>query len=96
LSISFSNASGLSPSANRTSIPNLLNATFIFKDKIVKMVVNGINENINATLSYQDTDISFFKNFPELEWEHGYYIIWGVMIVVVLFMFVYFKMKKWF
>lgn len=37
-----------------------------------------------------------FKYFPELEWEHGYFIIWGVMIVLVLFMFVYFKMKKWF
>jgi hypothetical protein len=47
----------------------LISAPFIFKDKIVKMVVNGINENINATLSYQDTDISFFKNFPELGLE---------------------------
>ncbi len=37
-----------------------------------------------------------FKNFPELEWEYGYFIIWGVMIIVVLFMFVYFKIKKWF
>lgn len=37
-----------------------------------------------------------FKYFPELEWENGYFIIWGVMIVVVLLMFVYFKMKKWF
>jgi len=37
-----------------------------------------------------------FKYFPELEWKNGYFIIWGIMIVVVLFMFVYFKMKKWF
>ncbi len=37
-----------------------------------------------------------FKYFPELEWDNGYFIIWGVMIVVVLFMFVYFKIKKWF
>jgi len=37
-----------------------------------------------------------FKYFPELEWDNGYFIIWGVMIMVVLFMFVYFKMKKWF
>ena len=37
-----------------------------------------------------------FKHFPELEWENGYFIIWGVMIVVVVFMFVYFKLKKWF
>ena len=37
-----------------------------------------------------------FKYFPELEWEYGYYIIWGIMIAIVILMFVYFKMKKWF
>jgi len=37
-----------------------------------------------------------FKHFPELEWDNGYFIIWCVMILVVVFMFVYFKMKKWF
>lgn len=37
-----------------------------------------------------------FKYFPELEWENGYYIIWGIMILIVIFMFAYFKVKKWF
>lgn len=37
-----------------------------------------------------------FKNFPELEWENGYFIIWGIMILTVIFMFAYFKVKKWF
>ncbi len=37
-----------------------------------------------------------FKNFPELEWDNGYFIIWGIMILIVIFMFVYFKVKKWF
>ncbi len=37
-----------------------------------------------------------FKNFPELYWNYGYFIIWGVMIILVLWMFVYFKKKKWF
>ena len=37
-----------------------------------------------------------FKYFPELEWENGYFIIWGVMILIVIFMFTYFKVKKWF
>ena len=37
-----------------------------------------------------------FKYFPELEWENGYYIIWGIMILIVIFMFTYFKVKKWF
>lgn len=37
-----------------------------------------------------------FKHFPELEWEYGYFIIWGIMISIVAIMFVYFKIKKWF
>jgi magnesium transporter len=37
-----------------------------------------------------------FKYFPELDWEYGYFIIWGVMILIVIFMFTYFKVKKWF
>ena len=37
-----------------------------------------------------------FKYFPEIEWKDGYFIIWGVMILIVLLMFIYFKIKKWF
>lgn len=44
----------------------LITIPFLFKDKIVKMVVSGINKNINATLTYKDTDISLFTNFPHI------------------------------
>jgi hypothetical protein len=37
---------------------------FLFKDKIVAMVSTTINENINATVTFKDTELSFFKNFP--------------------------------
>lgn len=37
---------------------------FLFKDKIVEMVSTTINENINATVTFNDTELSFFKNFP--------------------------------
>lgn len=37
-----------------------------------------------------------FDNFPELHWKYGYFIMWGVMIVLAIFMFWYFKKKKWF
>ncbi|WP_445747431.1 AsmA family protein [Polaribacter sp.] len=47
----------------------LIATPFIFKDKIVKMVVDGINKNINATLTYSDTDISLIKNFPKVSLE---------------------------
>ena len=40
---------------------------FIFKDKIVKMVVDGINKNINATLTYSDSDISLIKYAPNAQ-----------------------------
>jgi magnesium transporter len=36
-----------------------------------------------------------FKHFPELEWANGYFILWGVMIVVTLLMVMYFRRKRW-
>lgn len=42
----------------------LFTAPFIFKGKIEKMVNNAINKNINATVSFTETDLSFFTNFP--------------------------------
>lgn len=37
-----------------------------------------------------------FKNMPELEWEYGYIVAWVVMLAVILFVFLYFKRKKWY
>lgn len=37
-----------------------------------------------------------FENIPELKWKYGYFITWGVMVIVVLLMLNYFKRKKWF
>jgi magnesium transporter len=36
-----------------------------------------------------------FENIPELHYEHGYYILWGVMIILFLGMLYYFKRKNW-
>ncbi|WP_155839639.1 magnesium/cobalt transporter CorA [Aquimarina latercula] len=36
-----------------------------------------------------------FENIPELKFKYGYYILWGVMIVVFLGLLYYFKKKKW-
>lgn len=36
-----------------------------------------------------------FEYMPELEWKYSYFVLWGVMIVVFLFMLYYFKRKKW-
>jgi magnesium transporter len=36
-----------------------------------------------------------FEFMPELSWEYGYYITWGVMISVAITLLVYFRRKKW-
>ena len=36
-----------------------------------------------------------FDNMPELHTQNGYFVVWGVMIVLFLGMIVYFKRKKW-
>jgi len=36
-----------------------------------------------------------FRFMPELEWRWGYFAIWGVMVVVAVFMLVHFKRRKW-
>ncbi len=37
-----------------------------------------------------------FEFMPELKWKAGYFIIWGIMIIVGIGMGIYFKKKKWF
>jgi len=36
-----------------------------------------------------------FSHMPELEYKYGYFVVWGVMILVFLIMIIYFKQKKW-
>ncbi len=36
-----------------------------------------------------------FKNMPELQTEYGYFVVWGVMIILFIGMMVYFKRKRW-
>ncbi|QHI38230.1 hypothetical protein IMCC3317_36170 [Kordia antarctica] len=40
-------------------------APFLFKGKIVAMVKETINENVNAKVDFADVDVSFFRNFPK-------------------------------
>ena len=37
-----------------------------------------------------------FVNMPELEWKYGYLAVWIVMILVLLSMLIFFRVKKWF
>lgn len=36
-----------------------------------------------------------FDNMPELHWEKGYYMVWGLMITVLITMLIYFRKKRW-
>ncbi len=38
---------------------------YLFKDKIIAMVKETINENVNAQVDFADADVSFFRNFPK-------------------------------
>ncbi|MCX6564880.1 MAG: magnesium/cobalt transporter CorA [Candidatus Aminicenantes bacterium] len=37
-----------------------------------------------------------FKFMPEIEWRFGYFLVWGVIIVVGVSLIRFFKRKKWF
>jgi magnesium transporter len=36
-----------------------------------------------------------FKYMPELEWQWGYFMFWGIIVVVVISMIAYFRKKAW-
>lgn len=38
---------------------------YLFKDKIQAMIAKSINENVNATVTFNDVDLSLFRNFPK-------------------------------
>lgn len=42
----------------------LFSIPFLFKDKIVQMVANTVNNSVNATVTFKETDLSLFRNFP--------------------------------
>jgi hypothetical protein len=44
----------------------LFTAPFIFKGKIVKVVKEQINKNINAKADFTDVSLSFFRHFPRV------------------------------
>ncbi|HET8804044.1 MAG TPA: AsmA family protein, partial [Aequorivita sp.] len=46
------------------SILLLLAAPFIFKGSLEKMLKRTINENLNATVTWEDLDLSLFSSFP--------------------------------
>ena len=46
------------------SITALAAIPFLFKDKIQALVLKTINENVDATVAFENVDLSLFKSFP--------------------------------
>lgn len=36
-----------------------------------------------------------FENLPEVHWPHGYFLMWGFMLLTTVIMLWYFRRKKW-
>lgn len=36
-----------------------------------------------------------FDNMPELHWHNGYFLVWGIMLVLAVVMLIAFKWRKW-
>ncbi|MCM5664208.1 AsmA-like C-terminal region-containing protein [Galbibacter mesophilus] len=43
----------------------LIAAPFLFEGKIIKIVKNTVNKNINAKFDFKDADVSLFRSFPD-------------------------------
>ena len=41
----------------------LIAIPFLFKDRIVAMVSNSINDNINATVTFKEADLNLFREY---------------------------------
>ena len=46
-------------------IISLVSIPFLFKDKIKQMVITSINQNLDATVAFEDIDLSLLKSFPK-------------------------------
>ncbi len=87
------------------NIEALRDVTSGMVDMYLSTVSNKMNEvmkvlTIIATIFIPLTFIAGiygmnFQYFPELSWRYGYFIVWGIMILVVATMLVYFRKKKW-
>ncbi len=36
-----------------------------------------------------------FEYIPELHWQYGYFIVWGIMLTILIAMLIFFKKKRW-
>ncbi len=85
------------------------NATYTALESLTNIYFSTLSHKMNETMKVLTTVATIFipltfiagiygMNFeymPELTWRYGYFMVWGIMIVVMVGMIVYFKNKKW-
>lgn len=69
-------------------------------------ISNGVNEVMKVLTIFASIFIPLtfitgvygtnFDFIPELKLHWGYFMMWGVMLIMVIFMIIYFRRKKWF
>ena len=54
----------------------LFTLPFLFKGKLVEMAKNIINDNVEATVNFDDVSVSLFKHFPNISLSlHGFNVV---------------------
>lgn len=85
------------------------NATFTSLESLTNIYFSSLSHKMNETMKVLTTVATIFipltfivgvygMNFdymPELRWKYGYFATWGVMVLVMVGMIIYFKRKKW-
>jgi len=85
------------------------NATYAALESLTNIYFSSLSQKMNETMKVLTTVATIFipltfiagiygmnfENMPELKWKYGYFIIWGIMFIVLGGMIVYFKRKKW-
>ncbi len=56
----------------------VISIPFLFKDKILQMVKDEINNNLNATVDFVSFDVGIFKTFPDLYVELNQLLVVGI------------------
>lgn len=84
--------------ANRLELEGLTNINFANQNQRLNEVIKVLT--ILSTIFLPLTFIAGvygmnFDNMPELHWHLGYFFFWGLMLILVVAMIIYFRRQKW-
>lgn len=85
------------------------NATYASLESLASIYFSSLSQKMNETMKVLTTVATIFipltfiagiygmnfENMPELKWHYGYFAVWGLMLLILAGMILYFKRKKW-